>query len=655
MVAGTARKVIDALQAYDLKEEVSGKRYRSNSPLRPGSNSQAFTLTLDDDEHGAYYDHVSKDAGSLYDLAKHLAIALPDVQIPDSKRAYAGLEDYARSHGVAGEVLREWQWRETSYKGRPALEYPTRTGARWRFLDGNKPHYISPPGYQRCWYGLNKTLRAAIDRGLPLVVCNGEISTITGQHYGLPAVALTGGEKGEVPDNLMSELIAAIPTSTPVLIALDCDPAGRAAARGLETQFRERGYEARAVDLSLSLQGDLADFCTLYGEESLLRLIDLPDIPTYIEPQRWEFFTVDDILKLPPIEWLVPRQIPSRGLTMIYGASGSFKSFFILDLAIKLGLQGKRVVYVAAEGESGYRQRLEAWIQHHKTMPQNITFVLSSVDLYNGDELAAFSQLLSVTHKPDLIIFDTLAMCSGIADEKSGRDMLAVVQNCKNSSRNLSCAIVLIHHTNQEGRKERGSKVIRNSCDTIIRVSKEDDLLVVESQKTKDTARFQTYRLSPITVSLGYRNNIGEDVSSIVLLPAESVIHNENTLTPNQRAVLEALAAQPNATISELADITEIENSGSVSRAITSLAKKGLIRIVAGTREITPEGHAQLDSIDSIDSGDSVDSVIRPYTLPLANPAQPTESCESCESTESPNHDLFGRSPIASDYYRAGL
>jgi hypothetical protein len=70
---GTAGRVLAALKPYGLRDEGSGK-YRSNSPLRPGSNSHGFTLTIDDDEHGAFYDHVSGEQGSLYDLANRLGI-----------------------------------------------------------------------------------------------------------------------------------------------------------------------------------------------------------------------------------------------------------------------------------------------------------------------------------------------------------------------------------------------------------------------------------------------------------------------------------------------------------------------------------------------------------------------------------------------------
>ncbi|MCZ7544881.1 MAG: hypothetical protein M5R40_15765 [Anaerolineae bacterium] len=44
MTETTADRILKALQPLGLKRE-SEDKYRSNSPLRPGSNSMGFTLT----------------------------------------------------------------------------------------------------------------------------------------------------------------------------------------------------------------------------------------------------------------------------------------------------------------------------------------------------------------------------------------------------------------------------------------------------------------------------------------------------------------------------------------------------------------------------------------------------------------------------------
>lgn len=647
MSDSTAKKVLAALANFNLKPD-GQDCWRCNSPFMPGSNSHSFRLVIHGPEHGAFKDFNAAhepNSGSLYDLAKNLGIAIPSsVPVENTKRAYAGMEDYAKAHGITGDVLRRWQWTETTYQGRPALQFMTRTGARWRFLDGakGKPVYISEQGYRRCWFGLNKTVIEQVQAGSPLILCNGEISTIVGQHYGLPVIAMTSGEKGEIPDDLLSELKGAIAVPFQIIIALDCDKAGRAAAHGLERQLGAEGIKATAIDLGLSTGGDVADFCALYREESLARLQGPPVLKPTPEQSKWLFATIDDVLAMAPIDWLVPRQIPAKGLMMLYGPSGSYKSFFILDVALNLAVQGHNIVYIAAEGESGYRQRLEAWIKHHQIKPDNITFVLDQVDLFDPDDLYEFSRIVE-GYKPRMIIVDTFLMCSGGADENNSRDMATIVQASKAMSKNINCVIVIVHHTNQEGRKERGSKILRNSCDTILRVAMEDDLIAVDCQKSKDSETFETFYLAPVIIDLGYKNNIGENVTSVVLLPAEKIIRGDK-LTFNQAEILKAIAVQPAATITELTEITEIENRGSIQRALSRLIKLGLVSINGSLREITPEGRQMLDSLDSHDSHDSHDLQGQADRDQCESPATPA-TAESGESVQPYLMPGVGRVP----------
>lgn len=270
MFGGTAGAVLQALQAYDVKSEGAGK-YRSNSPLRVGSNSHAFTLTIEGDEFGAWHDKVTDEGGSLYDLANKLGIALPERHAAaDTKRAYSGLDEYAQAHGISTEELARAKWTVTTHQGRPALMYPTQTGNRFRFLDGDKPHYINEKkGYMPCWYGLKR----AVDMALGCVVlCNGEISTIAAQYHGVPAFSYTSGEK-QVKPELVQELRAARPGR--VIIAFDCDEAGRRGAEKVAAQLAD--LNPVIVDLGFGVGGDLADFCMLHGEASFETLVQLAD------------------------------------------------------------------------------------------------------------------------------------------------------------------------------------------------------------------------------------------------------------------------------------------------------------------------------------------------------------------------------------------
>lgn len=266
----TGETILAALANYKLRAEGAGK-WRCNSPLRTGSDSQSFAITINPDmEHGAYKDFVSGEAGSLYDLADKLGIEVPRKEVADTKRGYSGLADYAKAHGVDVGVYAAAGWAECRAKDRdgkerPALSFPTQSGTRYRFTDGEKPPYHSPGGYKRVWYGLRRAVELARQENKPLVFCNGEASVVAAQHYGVPAVAVAGGAE-QIPDNLMAELRSA--WQGDMLIAMDCDPQGKAATDKFSAQLPA----ARIVDLGLSSHGDLADFCALHGDTAAAEL-----------------------------------------------------------------------------------------------------------------------------------------------------------------------------------------------------------------------------------------------------------------------------------------------------------------------------------------------------------------------------------------------
>lgn len=195
-----------------------------------------------------------------------------------TKRAYTGLADYAAAHGTPVDAYRAAGWFETQHKGRPALAIPTATGTRHRYIDGGKQRFISPFGYQPCWYGLTNALEIAQRTGQLLVICNGEPSVVAAQAAGVAACSRAGGGENILPDGLLDELKQAWHGA--ILVALDCDDAGRGKAPKLAAQLVAAGYEARAVDLELWEHADIADFCDQHGAQSVAALAACSALPT---------------------------------------------------------------------------------------------------------------------------------------------------------------------------------------------------------------------------------------------------------------------------------------------------------------------------------------------------------------------------------------
>jgi hypothetical protein len=261
----TADKVLSELQARGFKKR--GTEWRGNHPFKPDSDSESFAVTIRDGEHGAYKYWAGNEQGSLYDLAKLFDIETPNgtgISVSDTKISYQSLDEYAQKHYAPVEAFTKAGWQYETIYNRPAITWEVRTGKRVRWCDTSEFMWLG--GGSNCWYGLDRAIQIAYERSYPIVLCNGEASTIVAQHYGIPAFSGTGGE-GAISDEMKKYLDDK--WQGQVIIALDCDTKGRDAAQDVHT-ILGRGA---IIDLGLSDKGDLADFCGLHANYNPMKAL----------------------------------------------------------------------------------------------------------------------------------------------------------------------------------------------------------------------------------------------------------------------------------------------------------------------------------------------------------------------------------------------
>src|SRR5688500_3788914 len=91
-------------------------------------------------------------------------------------------------------------------------------------------------------------------------------------------------------------------------------------------------------------------------------------------PPKFKLFSIEELSALPSPEWLIDGVIERNALGVIYGPSGSGKSFLALDVALSVAADkpwhGQKVsagpvVYVIGEGRGGTKKRLDAWMKEH--------------------------------------------------------------------------------------------------------------------------------------------------------------------------------------------------------------------------------------------------------------------------------------------------
>lgn len=224
--------------------------------------------------------------------------------------------------------------------------------------------------------------------------------------------------------------------------------------------------------------------------------------------------SMDELLAMPPKEWLMESIIGKCDLGMIYGGSGSGKTFVAIDLigAMCTGEQFAdhfaaskplTVAYCAGEGVSGLPARYRAMMNARRIDKiNNFHFWKQAPQLHTDRDGSRpegnIAQFVNAYKRKqddgkynplDVLFIDTLHSATAGADENSAGDMGKVLESCREAIRELGCAVILVHHTGKNGESERGSSALRGAMDVMIHIkrdSENDTKAVMQCTKLKD-------------------------------------------------------------------------------------------------------------------------------------------------------------------------
>lgn len=349
----------------------------------------------------------------------------------------------------------------------------------------------------------------------------------------------------------------------------------------------------------------------------------------------FEIVDIKDLDKLPPLRWIIPGEIPESGMTMLFGESNVGKSFVALDYALRVAAE-RDVLYVLGEGVGGIRKRVYGWCHHHRKDYRHfrLKFVMGLVDLFDHAGAARF--IAAVTQlQPYMIVVDTLSLVTGAGDENSARDMNILLRHCLMAQRATDTAFLFIHHTGKDGNKERGSGALKGRVDTMIQVVPADDLIAVESVKSRDEKRFETryLKLLPIVVP--------EHGDTLVPVPASLMIRSKtDPLTPDQRKILDVMALEVYAdgiTLRELSEAARL-SIRSVQSALSNLVKKECVyKPPKGSYTITDAGRNAigLESLNRAESGLESGSLNSESLNRAKHDFSGSDSSDSADSSDS--------------------
>lgn len=185
---------------------------------------------------------------------------------------------------------------------------------------------------------------------------------------------------------------------------------------------------------------------------------------------------------------LIDDLLEPGALSLIYGESGSRKTFLALDMALAIArgtrwrdrdVQQAGVIYVAAEAGRSFSNRVAAYrIAHglddavipfaYVTEPADLASQPGDVDLL----LARIAEAATAFEAPvGLVQIDTLSRALSGADENSSADMGRLITNLDRIRAATDTHVQAIHHTGKDSsRGARGHSLLRAAVDTEIEV-----------------------------------------------------------------------------------------------------------------------------------------------------------------------------------------
>jgi hypothetical protein len=233
-----------------------------------------------------------------------------------------------------------------------------------------------------------------------------------------------------------------------------------------------------------------------------------------VDALRAELLTSSALDSIEDLEPLIDEWLYRDSLARIVGASGSYKTFVALDMALSVACKrdwfgsttsGGPVLYVVAEGARGIRRRVRAWEwRKNDGRPVDDLYILPrAVQILEPEYLALLDVARSIGAV--MVVLDTQARVTVGVDENSATDMGRVVAMADRLRGETGATVVLVHHTGYNGAHARGSTAVYGALQSEIEVSRTEDGHGVDLKATKQKDHDMVeghFRMEPVLDSL---------------------------------------------------------------------------------------------------------------------------------------------------------
>ena len=323
--------------------------------------------------------------------------------------------------------------------------------------------------------------------------------------------------------------------------------------------------------------------------ESVMAKVDAisAELPNRESRGRFGPLPIYDLTTLPSGEWLIKDVLPKDDLVVLFGASGSGKTFVALDYAFHIaqGLpwRGHRtkqgtVVIIAAEGAGGLGKRSKAYAKYHgidlRKVPIHV--ITAAPNFLEEDDIAeVLAEIKALGEDIALVVTDTLAQVTPGANENGAEDMGRALSNLRLIHEATGATNLVVHHAGKDASKgSRGWSGIKAAAAAQHEVLRhEDGQREVHLEKMKDGEDGLRFGFKLEVVELGVDDD-GDLITSCVAIEADVPVpkveekERKNVVRygANERHVLEVIE-------SEYADQTDASEALFVARCAELLPK----------------------------------------------------------------------------------
>lgn len=268
-------------------------------------------------------------------------------------------------------------------------------------------------------------------------------------------------------------------------------------------------------------------------EKPPAKVLPLPKKPAQPE-SPYPFTWVSEAKLVLDTKPIIKGLIDPGSFVVVYGPSGSGKSFFTADMAQHIATgqawRGKRtppglVVYVASEAGSSILKRFVGWRENRlgesaEKIP--LAVITRGPNLLNGvdveklnDQLAHLQEIAEMPVA--LVIFDTLSRSIPGGDENSAEDMTMAVNAADYLRQKFNCATAYVHHTGKDPEKgARGHSALFAAADLVLKVA--DHCATVEKIRDGVAGEKFAFELEPVEIGT---DADGDPVMTCLLNPAD--------------------------------------------------------------------------------------------------------------------------------------